>query len=190
MPELILKLKDRELKRITINKSVFTIGRDEDNDLTIDNIGISRYHTKIEYRGNEFYVVDNGSSNGTFLNGTQIDSHPIKNDDEIQLGKYKIIFSSVGEIHDFTPALDTTPAPTPNKKKSRNVFGTLQFSTEELENVMKSSEKSSPSNIPIPLRLKEDKEEEKDSSSKTLVIALGAIIVILLIVLIIVIAMK
>ncbi len=57
------KIKERE---------VINIGRSSDNDLVINNIKVSRKHAKLEKTGNEWFIEDLGSSNGTFLNGEKV----------------------------------------------------------------------------------------------------------------------
>lgn len=191
MPELILKLRDRELKRIAINKSEFTIGRDPDNDLFIDNIGVSRCHTKVLFRNDHFYAVDNGSSNGTFVNGDQVEERLLKDGDEIQLGKYKITFTSAGEIPAFMPTLDTAPQQPQGQKKVRNVFGTLQFSSDEIQNLIKSQDGPGAENAKSQMNIHSADPDpgltptsEGDDSKNRLIFGLVSVMVILVLLLV------
>lgn len=137
MAELILKLKDREIKRINISKVETTMGRDPDCDLFIDNIGISREHCKIIYRGGHFFLRDNGSSNGTFLNNSKIMQESQLNDqDEVQLGKYRVIFSAAGGMPEHLLGASDEDL---GSKKVRSVFGTVQFSPDEIQNLLTAS---------------------------------------------------
>ncbi len=90
MADLVLLLKDREIGRIQITKAETLIGRDPSNDLQIDNTGISRFHTRIIFYENNFYALDEGSSNGTYVNGKRIKQQILKDNDIIQLAKYQI----------------------------------------------------------------------------------------------------
>lgn len=189
MAQLILKLKDREIKRINLSKTETTIGRDPDCDMFIDNIGVSRNHSKIVYQGGRFLLRDNGSSNGTFLNGNQVDEADINDGDEVQLGKYKVVFSTAGGMPEHLIQADAAPAEDPNKK-ARNVFGTVQFSPDEIQNLMAAKKEG---NKPVgaaptprigqPTR---DFDDDAPAKSNQLNIILGVVVALLIIVLVVV----
>ena len=62
-------------KEITMNKTVYRIGRDKNNDFVMDNPRIGRHHLRIEYNEAESvcYAVDMGSMNGTYLNSERME---------------------------------------------------------------------------------------------------------------------
>jgi pSer/pThr/pTyr-binding forkhead associated (FHA) protein len=91
-PRLVVKLKNRPLKTYPMNSTEMTIGRLPKNDIVIDNLSISRKHAVIRSTKNGFTVCDNGSKNGTFVNGEQIQEVLLNDGDVITLGKYQIIF--------------------------------------------------------------------------------------------------
>ncbi|MCK6508979.1 FHA domain-containing protein [Myxococcota bacterium] len=93
MAELILTLKGQILKRHTLSKEETTIGRDVVNDFCIDNPGVSRFQARIVKHEGHFFLLDEGSSNGTFVNGKRVSQVQLSDADEIQLAKYKAIFS-------------------------------------------------------------------------------------------------
>lgn len=72
-----------------------TIGRADNNDLVIDNPGISGHHAVIERDGNEFYIKDINSTNGVYLNGRRISREQLRYGDEITLFKHKLKFIAV-----------------------------------------------------------------------------------------------
>ncbi|MCZ7666586.1 MAG: FHA domain-containing protein [Chloroflexi bacterium] len=78
--------------RWQIDHFPFTIGRDE-GDITIPGDGhVSRKHARITFENNDYFLEDLGSSNGTFINDTQIAAHeamPLRTDKStrIQIGK-------------------------------------------------------------------------------------------------------
>jgi len=83
------KLSEAELS----NDTVYTIGRGQDNMLVLDDPDVSRHHAQIEHLGHQFYVVDLGSMNGTFLNGKRVwKKASLKDRDEIRLCKYSLFF--------------------------------------------------------------------------------------------------
>jgi pSer/pThr/pTyr-binding forkhead associated (FHA) protein len=75
-----------------INKGEFTIGRAEDRDLTILDRAVSRKHCKIVLEDDGYYIVDEGSTNGTFVSGMRVAREKLKNGDIIQVGESKFRF--------------------------------------------------------------------------------------------------
>ena len=67
-----------------------TIGRSESNTLVIADQTVSGQHGKIEYKGNNFVIVDLNSTNGTLVNGNKISEIALKQGDRVELGKVKI----------------------------------------------------------------------------------------------------
>lgn len=188
MAELILKLKDREIKRINISKVETTLGRDPECDLFIDNIGISREHCRILYRGGRFFLRDNGSSNGTFLNNNRVTHESELHDqDEIQLGKYRVIFSGAGGMPEHL--LGAGEEEGKGGKKVRSVFGTVQFSPDEIQNLLSASGESPAPSVQLPTNRPEEEEEEEPASlnkQAQLNVILGVLVAVLFLLLIVV----
>ena len=78
-------IENHELKKLRI-----TIGRHSDNDILIANLTISNHHAIITNEGGEFYIQDNDSTNGTFVNDIKVSKSTIKSGDSIRLGKAKL----------------------------------------------------------------------------------------------------
>jgi hypothetical protein len=68
------------------------IGRSPDCDVFLDDVTVSRNHAVLVERDGGFVVEDQGSLNGTFVNRRRIDSAPLQNGDELQIGKYRLTF--------------------------------------------------------------------------------------------------
>jgi hypothetical protein len=68
------------------------IGRSPDCEVFLDDVTVSRNHAVLVERDGEFFVEDQSSLNGTFVNRRRIDSVRIENGDEIQIGKYRMTF--------------------------------------------------------------------------------------------------
>jgi len=85
MTELWLKFKNEkgEDQRVLVEGSKFVVGRHSDCDLSIPNGKLSRQHIKIEGFGEVFVVSDDGSSNGTTLNGKDLRDPAALNDGDI-----------------------------------------------------------------------------------------------------------
>ncbi|MGC9004709.1 MAG: FHA domain-containing protein [bacterium] len=75
-----------------LRKDEFTIGRAEDRDLTILDKAVSRRHCKIVLEEDGYYIVDEGSTNGTFVGGMRVAREKLKNGDIIQIGESKLRF--------------------------------------------------------------------------------------------------
>jgi FHA domain/zinc-ribbon domain len=69
-----------------------TVGRRPDSDIFLDDVTVSRDHAIIVHRGNEYFLDDCGSLNGTYVNRRRIESHRLGDGDELQIGKYKLAF--------------------------------------------------------------------------------------------------
>jgi FHA domain-containing protein/zinc ribbon protein len=71
-----------------------TIGRRPDADVFLDDVTVSRDHALLVRRGDDWYLDDCGSLNGTYVNRSRIESHRLEDGDELQVGKYKLSFLS------------------------------------------------------------------------------------------------
>ena len=90
---LVVKRGPNVGSRFALDKDVVQAGRHPDSDIFLDDVTVSRRHAEIT-RGAEGYVVrDVGSLNGTYLNRERIDDEaPLSNGDELQIGKFKLVF--------------------------------------------------------------------------------------------------
>jgi FHA domain len=71
-----------------------TVGRRPDSDIFLDDVTVSRDHAILVRRGNDYYLDDCGSLNGTYVNRSRIESHRLADGDELQIGKYKLAYLS------------------------------------------------------------------------------------------------
>jgi pSer/pThr/pTyr-binding forkhead associated (FHA) protein len=69
-----------------------TIGRSPDCGIFLDDVTVSRRHAVLVERDGAFFIEDQGSLNGTFLNRRRIESSRIADGDELQIGKYRLTF--------------------------------------------------------------------------------------------------
>jgi hypothetical protein len=71
-----------------------SIGRRPDSAVFLDDVTVSRDHALVVRRGDDLYLDDLGSLNGTYVNRHRVDSHRLADGDELQIGKYKLTFLS------------------------------------------------------------------------------------------------
>lgn len=74
-----------------------TTGRRPESDVFLDDVTVSRSHARIERRGDSFFVQDDGSLNGTYVNGERVEETKLASGDEIQIGMFKLVFFAAGE---------------------------------------------------------------------------------------------
>lgn len=74
-------------KRAALRQAAFEIGRSSKSDLAIDQESISRHHARITFDGQRHVIEDLGSTNGTFVNDQLVRRQPLKDGDQIKLGR-------------------------------------------------------------------------------------------------------
>jgi len=90
MAKLIYSLDGAFLGEFPLEKERMTIGRRPSNDIHIDNLAISGQHAAIVTLGNDAFLEDLNSTNGTVVNGKAIKKHLMQHGDVIALGKYQL----------------------------------------------------------------------------------------------------
>jgi len=68
------------------------IGRSPECEIFLDDVTVSRRHAELERAGETFTIRDLGSLNGTYVNRGRIESAVLEDDDEVQIGKYRLTF--------------------------------------------------------------------------------------------------
>jgi hypothetical protein len=89
---LVVRQGAKAGSRYAIEASRTSVGRHPDSDIFLDDITVSRRHAEINQLGNSFEVVDSGSLNGTYVNRERIERVLLSSGDEIQIGKFKLVF--------------------------------------------------------------------------------------------------
>ena len=92
MPEIIVRFEDKVIERVVTEKKRISIGRTHDNDIVLENRGVSRKHAMIEFNDNAAVIIDNESLNGTFVNSRKITEEVLRDDDTITIGKYSLVY--------------------------------------------------------------------------------------------------
>ncbi|MFF8831633.1 FHA domain-containing protein [Streptomyces sp. NPDC015131] len=90
---LVVRRGPNSGSRFLLDGDLTTAGRHPQSDIFLDDVTVSRRH--VEFRRSpdgSFTVSDVGSLNGTYVNRERIDSVPLANGDEVQIGKYRLVF--------------------------------------------------------------------------------------------------
>ncbi len=84
--------------RFLLDKEVVTAGRHPESDIFLDDITVSRRHAEIRRTHGGFTVHDVGSLNGTYLNRERVEDGELVGGDELQIGKFKLVFFAGGRL--------------------------------------------------------------------------------------------
>jgi pSer/pThr/pTyr-binding forkhead associated (FHA) protein len=89
---LVVKRGPNAGSKYTLDQPVTTAGRHPDSDIFLDDITVSRRHAEFRRGRKGYTVADVGSLNGTYLNRGRIDESSLGNGDEVQIGKFRLVF--------------------------------------------------------------------------------------------------
>jgi pSer/pThr/pTyr-binding forkhead associated (FHA) protein len=89
---LVVKRGPNAGSRFLLDKDVTTVGRHPESDIFLDDVTVSRRHAEFHRDGNGFLVRDVGSLNGTYLNRERIEEAPLTGGDEVQIGKFRLVY--------------------------------------------------------------------------------------------------
>jgi len=78
--------------RFLLDSDEVSSGRHPDSDIFLDDVTVSRKHATFRREGDVFLVRDVGSLNGTYVNRERIDEAALKTRDEVQIGKFRLVF--------------------------------------------------------------------------------------------------
>jgi pSer/pThr/pTyr-binding forkhead associated (FHA) protein len=71
-----------------------TVGRSPESSIFLDDVTVSRKHASITKVGADWQITDAGSLNGTYVNKSRVETSLLRNNDELQIGKYRFSFLS------------------------------------------------------------------------------------------------
>ena len=81
---------------MSLAADVTRLGRAIDGEISLDDITVSRQHAEIIRTGQAYLVRDSGSLNGTYVNSARIDESLLAQGDELQIGKFRLVFFHKG----------------------------------------------------------------------------------------------
>jgi len=127
MAKLIVKLDTDVIDHVELRQGDMKIGRRPGCDVFLDNLAVSGEHANIFTIGEDSFIQDMNSTNGTFINNKRITKHHLRNGDSIAIGKYSLVYMTerMPERDDFAktvvigPSSAPAPAPTPAPAPAR-----------------------------------------------------------------------
>lgn len=93
---LIVKRGPNAGSKFFLDSDVVQVGRHPDSHIFLDDITVSRRHSEIRREGSAFSLHDVGSLNGTYVNRERVETAELRSGDEIQVGKFKLVFLTGG----------------------------------------------------------------------------------------------
>jgi sigma-B regulation protein RsbU (phosphoserine phosphatase) len=97
-PALVL-VQGNEQKNIVLNRTPFSVGRKVDKDLVIADPRVSRDHAQIVLEAEGFFLVDQGSKHGTFVNGERIQRQKLERNDRLEFGARDSAYAIFNPAH-------------------------------------------------------------------------------------------
>ena len=98
MPQLIASVEGVEIKHVYLQKDRTTLGRNNDNDIVLDNLVVSGHHCAFELRGlADVFIEDLRSTNGTYINGKMVKRQKLNDGEVISIGNFRIQYLAASE---------------------------------------------------------------------------------------------
>lgn len=94
--ELVVLEDDEPRERISITRAPITIGRMSNNDVVLSDPNVSRRHAEIRRNGDEWVLIDLGSTNGVLVNGKVSKEHVLHDGDKLSFGTSDLLFTTSG----------------------------------------------------------------------------------------------
>lgn len=115
MPSIVIKLNQAVVKQLQLPQGDLSIGRRPTHSLVLEDTAVSADHANIFTVGQDSFLKDLDSTNGTYINNRRTRKHHLKTGDEILIGKYTLVYQ------------DEDPAPAPTLPQSTNAEDAALF---------------------------------------------------------------
>ena len=89
---LVVKRGPNAGSRFLLDRDTTSAGRHPDSDIFLDDVTVSRRHAEFRRDAGDFVVVDVGSLNGTYVNREPVDVATLAGGDEVQIGKFRLVY--------------------------------------------------------------------------------------------------
>ena len=113
-------------EQFALNQTETLIGRENTNQIRLDDASVSRRHCYLERRGDNFFISDLESLNGTYVNDSAAENRQLKHEDKIKIGNYVLLFLNEEETN-----IKSQNTLTANEKNSELTPNSLQIGLDE-----------------------------------------------------------
>jgi serine phosphatase RsbU (regulator of sigma subunit) len=96
---VVIYVQGNEQQTLALNHTPYTVGRKVDRDLVIPDPRVSREHAQIVAENGEFFVIDQGSKHGTYVNGERVDRRKLQRNDRLEFGARDIAYVIFHPLH-------------------------------------------------------------------------------------------
>lgn len=113
MAKLIVKFNNEVVDHIELKQGDMKIGRRPGSDIFLDNLAVSGEHANIFTIGEDSFIQDLSSTNGTFINNKKITKHHLRNGDTVVIGKHSLVYlteTQAAKPADFAKTVIINPA--------------------------------------------------------------------------------
>jgi hypothetical protein len=101
MPQIIVSLDGVDIRQVYLQQESTTVGRKAHHHIVLPDQTVSGDHCSFEQSGlTDVYVVDVGSTNGTYINGKMVRRHLLQDGDVMGIGRYRVKYLSANELTD------------------------------------------------------------------------------------------
>lgn len=104
MAKIILLTDETVLLEVVLSKERITIGRRPHNDILIDDVSVSGEHAVIVTSGEDAYLEDLDSTNGTRVNGQPVKKHFLQDGDVVEVATHRLVYHAVNKKPEQTLA--------------------------------------------------------------------------------------
>jgi pSer/pThr/pTyr-binding forkhead associated (FHA) protein len=121
MGTLVVSLDGVIIKEVQVTKDKTTLGRRPYNDIVIDNLAVSGEHAVLQMVGNDVFIEDLNSTNGTYINGKAVKKQLLAHNDTVEIGKYKIKYA-LDDGNDYEKTMVIRPGAVPPPSPQHTTF--------------------------------------------------------------------
>lgn len=94
--EMVIRQPGFPDRVVALHEGATRIGRSEDNEVVLSDVGVSRRHAQVYWSGDECLIEDLGSGNGTYHSGQRVQSQPLSDGDEVVIDPFVVTFKISG----------------------------------------------------------------------------------------------
>jgi uncharacterized RDD family membrane protein YckC len=111
LARLVVNPTSSSRREIPLSRTLLSVGRDPSNDIVLPDAMVSRRHAVIEYRGNQYFLRDCNSSNGSLVNGDKISERGLRDGDLVAIGTARLLFREEAEVESGAKVVPHPSAP-------------------------------------------------------------------------------